>query len=119
MADKSRVDRPNHRRGFPETNAPGFIGQKADTDANRITTDWVATGAKYAEHWAYVKPTRPEPPEVSDKAWGRNAVDHFILARLDREHLKPSARADRYTLIRRVSLDLTGLPLRLKKPTHS
>ena len=71
---------------------------------------WIASGAPYAEHWAYVKPVRPELPVTHDNAWPRNAVDRFILARLEREHLKPSPRADRYTLIRRVSLDLTGVP---------
>jgi hypothetical protein len=61
-------------------------------------------------HWAFVAPTRPELPTVSDRSWPRNGIDHFILARLDREGLKPSADAEKTTLIRRVTLDLTGLP---------
>lgn len=89
---------------------PVSSGKKLTQGQIELLRHWVATGAKYAEHWAYVKPNRPELPKVSDKAWIRNAVDNFILARLDRENLKPSAAADRYTLIRRVSLDLTGLP---------
>ena len=56
------------------------------------------------------KPVRSPLPEVADKAWARNAVDRFILARLEREGLKPSVEAERHLLIRRVSLDLTGLP---------
>jgi hypothetical protein len=71
---------------------------------------WINEGAHYATHWAYVKPTRPALPAVKDKRWTHNAIDQFILARLEREGLHPSPPADRYTLIRRVSLDLTGLP---------
>jgi hypothetical protein len=71
---------------------------------------WVAEGAPYAIHWAYVKPVRPALPLVKRTRWSINAIDRFILARLEREGLKPSLTADRYTLIRRVSLDLTGLP---------
>jgi hypothetical protein len=71
---------------------------------------WIAEGAKYAVHWAYVKPQRPPLPSISDHRWPLNAIDHFILARLEDEHLRPSPQADRHTLIRRVSLDLTGLP---------
>jgi Protein of unknown function (DUF1553)./Protein of unknown function (DUF1549)./Planctomycete cytochrome C./F5/8 type C domain. len=71
---------------------------------------WVAEGAPYATHWSYVKPTRPALPQVKRTSWPINAIDRFALARLEREGLKPSLAADRYTLIRRVSLDLTGLP---------
>jgi hypothetical protein len=71
---------------------------------------WVAEGAPYATHWSYVKPVRPALPQVKRGSWPINALDRFILARLEREGLKPSLAADRYTLIRRVSLDLTGLP---------
>ena len=75
-----------------------------------ILRRWVAEGAPYAVHWAYVKPVRPPLPQVKRAHWQINAIDDFILARLEREGLKPSLTADRYTLIRRVSLDLTGLP---------
>jgi hypothetical protein len=61
-------------------------------------------------HWAYVKPVRPALPKVHQARWIRNPIDAFILARLEKEKLKPSAEADRVTLIRRLSLDLTGLP---------
>ncbi len=71
---------------------------------------WVAQGAPYATHWAYVKPVRPPLPKVKNNRWARNGIDYFILARLEREGLKPSPEADKYALIRRVSLDLTGLP---------
>ena len=75
-----------------------------------ILRRWIAAGAPYALHWAYVKPRRPPLPSVRHHHWPRNPIDFFILARLEREHLAPSAPADKPTLIRRVSLDLTGLP---------
>ncbi len=62
------------------------------------------------KHWAYVKPVRPALPEVKNKSWVRNPIDRFILARLEREGLSPAPEASKETLIRRVSLDLTGLP---------
>ena len=61
-------------------------------------------------HWAFVKGERPAPPQVRQKDWARNAVDSFVLARLEKEKIKPSPEADRVTLIRRLCLDLTGLP---------
>ncbi len=63
-----------------------------------------------SDHWAFKAPTRPELPKVKDESWSRNPVDRFILARLEAEGLKPSPEADRTTLIRRLSLDLIGLP---------
>ncbi len=71
---------------------------------------WVAQGAPYRGHWAFEAPTRPEAPKVKDAAWVCNPIDAFILARLEAEGLHPSPEADRATLLRRVSLDLTGLP---------
>src|SRR6478609_1740006 len=71
---------------------------------------WVNEGAVYQPHWAFIAPVRPTPPKVKNSKWGRNPIDQFILARLDQEKLKPAPEADRRTLARRVSLDLTGLP---------
>src|SRR5260370_27379650 len=67
-------------------------------------------GAKWAKHWSFEKPLRAELPASKNKAWPRNAIDYFILARLEKEGLQPSPEAPRETLIRRVTLDLTGLP---------
>src|SRR5688572_27952888 len=69
-----------------------------------------AAAAAIDEHWAYKKPARPEPPSVGQTGWPRNPIDRFVLARLEREQLTPSPEASRATLLRRVSLDLTGLP---------
>jgi hypothetical protein len=71
---------------------------------------WIAEGAEYQRHWAFVAPKRPALPEPKTKDWARNPIDRFVLARLEKEGLKPSPDADRYTLARRVCLDLTGLP---------
>src|SRR5258708_3711668 len=76
--------------------------------------DWPDTvGAQVIEtkkHWAFVPPERPPLPKVSHMAWPRNPIDHFILARLEKEKLSPSPEPDRVTLLRRLSLDLIGLP---------
>jgi mono/diheme cytochrome c family protein len=71
---------------------------------------WIDQGAEYQGHWAFIPPHRPELPKVTDALWARTAIDRFILARLEKEGLKPSPEADRRTLIRRVTFDLTGLP---------
>ncbi len=71
---------------------------------------WVEEGAAWGKHWAYETPARPPLPPVKNGAWARNAIDFFILARLEKEGLAPSPEAARETLIRRVTLDLTGLP---------
>ena len=71
---------------------------------------WVDAGAKWGKHWAYEPPRRLALPQVKNAKWPRNEIDNFILARLERERLKPSAEADKITWLRRVSLDLTGLP---------
>ena len=72
--------------------------------------EWVAQGAKYDVHWSFRKIVKPDIPKVRERLWVRNAIDAFILARLEREGLKPSVEAERATLLRRVSLDLIGLP---------
>jgi hypothetical protein len=71
---------------------------------------WIAAGATYEPHWAYVPPVRPPVPAVRRADWPRNDVDRFILARLEAEGLAPQPEADRATLARRLALDLTGLP---------
>jgi hypothetical protein len=73
-------------------------------------TDWIAQGAPWEQHWAFNRPVRPAAPRVRGERWVRNPIDSFVLARLEREGLSPAPEAARATLIRRVSLDLTGLP---------
>ncbi|MDX1952308.1 MAG: DUF1549 domain-containing protein, partial [Verrucomicrobiota bacterium] len=71
---------------------------------------WIAEGAEYQLHWSLLPPSRPPVPEVRQSGWVENPIDHFVLARLEKEGLKPNEEADRRTLARRVTLDLTGLP---------
>jgi cytochrome c553 len=71
---------------------------------------WVQEGAQWKKHWSFIPPERPELPTVKDRKWPRNAIDYFTLARLEKENLKPNPEADKATLIRRATLDLTGLP---------
>jgi hypothetical protein len=72
---------------------------------------WIAEGAEYKPHWAFLPPPERVPvPAVSDAKWPANPIDHFVLARLEREGLKPSPPASREDWIRRASFDLTGLP---------
>ena len=71
---------------------------------------WIGEGAQYEQHWAYLAPTRPALPAVKNPQWCKNAIDRFILARLEKEGLSPAPIADRRTLARRVALDATGLP---------
>ncbi len=71
---------------------------------------WIDQGAKYEEHWSFVAPQRRTLPAIGKSSWVRNPIDNFVLARLEKEGLSPSPEADRTALIRRLSLDLTGLP---------
>lgn len=71
---------------------------------------WVNEGAEYEAHWSYLPPQKAALPKVSNPKWCRTPIDNFVLARLDAAGLKPAAEADRRTLARRLSLDLTGLP---------
>ncbi len=75
-----------------------------------ILKRWITEGGEFAEHWAFIVPGRPPLPKVSDENWPRNAVDRFILSRLEEEDLRPAPEADKATLIRRAALALTGLP---------
>ncbi|MBU1821095.1 MAG: PSD1 and planctomycete cytochrome C domain-containing protein, partial [Bacteroidetes bacterium] len=75
---------------------------------------WIEQGAKYEKHWAFVIPKRPKLPEVSDEDWPRNEIDYFILQKQEENGLAPNEEADKERLLKRVSLDLTGLPPTLK-----
>jgi hypothetical protein len=89
---------------------PVYSGVKlTDSEIDTLRT-WIAQGAKWQKHWAFIPPVRPELPAVKTPGWVRNPIDAFILARLEREGLTPSPQASKETLLRRVSLDLTGLP---------
>lgn len=89
---------------------PENFGKKLTIKQIELLKNWIDGGAKWAKHWSFVSPANAPLPAVSNAEWTRNPIDHFVLAALDREQLKPSAKADRITLARRVAFDLTGLP---------
>ena len=75
-----------------------------------LIKQWLDQGAVWEQHWSLVAPVRSPVPDVADKEWPRNEIDHFVSSRLEKEGMKPSAEADKVSLIRRVTFDLTGLP---------
>lgn len=91
---------------------PAETGKRLTTGEVDILRRWIAAGAEYRPHWAFTAPARPAEPAVRDVRWVRQPIDRFTLARMEREGLQPSPEADSARLLRRVSLDLTGLPPR-------
>ncbi len=90
---------------------PSNSNRSLTTDQIAKLTQWVEQGAPYEKHWAFEKPRRPNPPRnLSRPDWVRNPIDRFVLRRLDAEGLTPAPEADPRTLVRRLYLDLTGLP---------
>jgi hypothetical protein len=113
VAGKAAASRLYQRISTTDPNSimpPLASGHKLTLQQIETIKRWIDDGAQWTEHWAFVAPKRPELPSVKDIAWIQNPIDNFILARLEKEGLKPSPEADKTTLIRRVSLDLTGLP---------
>jgi hypothetical protein len=103
------------KRVAPEVPArrmpPPYSDRKPLSDKEVATLrDWIAQGARWQGHWSFNPPLRPAEPAVQNKAWVRNPIDSFILARLEKEGVQPSPEAERARLLRRVSFDLTGLP---------
>ncbi len=75
-----------------------------------ILKKWIAQGAEYKPHWAFIPPEKPPLPRVNNREWPQNPIDHFVLAKLEERGMHPSPEVDREKLLRRVSFDLTGLP---------
>ncbi|HVX48888.1 MAG TPA: DUF1549 domain-containing protein, partial [Chitinophagaceae bacterium] len=71
---------------------------------------WIEQGAKYERHWAFTPPKKVPLPEVDDKKWVKNEIDYFTLAKMEEKGLKPNEEADKERLLKRISLDITGLP---------
>jgi mono/diheme cytochrome c family protein len=97
------------------------LGGQLDSRQIALIKTWIDQGAEWpggagaktgeaVQHWAFIPPVRPPLPEIKRRDWARNPIDYFTLARLEREKLSPSPEADRATLLRRLSLDLRGLP---------
>ena len=89
---------------------PAEFGKPLTSVQVALLQRWVEEGAEFKGHWAFLPPQRPMPPAVRDVDWPRNGIDQFVLSRLEAKGLQPQPRADKSTLIRRATLDLTGLP---------
>ena len=135
-----RLDRPDGEDGALRTHDGSTAIKPGDLKASqlwyRITTDdedermppadankkplspeerelfkqWILDGAEYDEFWSFVAPKETHPPEVKNEGWRRGLIDPYVMARLEKERLQPKPQADKRTLIRRVTFDLTGLP---------
>ena len=101
-----RITTENEAEKMP----PPSSGRELTDVEMALLKRWVAEGAAFAEHWSFVKPLRPGLPAVQHPGQVKNGIDHFILARLEQQGLSPAPEADRYALVRRLSLDLRGLP---------
>jgi len=89
---------------------PPDAKQSLSKEQKELLHRWIAAGAEYERHWSFVPPQLPPLPPARNADWVSNPIDAFVLARLEQEGLRPSPPADRYTLVRRVYLDLIGLP---------
>ncbi|MBI3823033.1 MAG: PSD1 domain-containing protein [Planctomycetes bacterium] len=90
---------------------PPKSAKKQLTDPEKaLLKRWIAEGAEYQRHWAFVVPKRPALPVVKDKSWSSNPIDQFLITSMEKQGLKPTPEADRYTLARRLAIELTGLP---------
>jgi hypothetical protein len=108
--DESEALRRVHSDDPQESMPPPKTKKVLTKEQKDVLTRWVAAGAAYEKHWSLIAPTRPQLPAVKDTAWVRNPIDRFVLAKLEAAGLAPAPEADRRTLARRLSLDLTGLP---------
>ncbi|MBN71998.1 MAG: hypothetical protein CME32_22295 [Gimesia sp.] len=90
-------------------------GKELSTREIDLLKRWIEAGATYQQHWSFIPPQRPNLPDVKEQTWVQNPIDRFVLSRLQQEGLKPSPRADKATLCRRLSLDLIGLPPTLEE----
>lgn len=96
--------------GHEDMMPPTGKGTRFSDKEVALIKEWIEQGATYASHWSYEKPVRAELPKGKRSEWPKNEIDHFVLARLESEGLEPGPEADRYSLARRASIDLTGLP---------
>lgn len=88
---------------------------KLNSYEKRLIKKWIEQGAKFQKHWAFIKPLKPETPKIETLTWPQNEIDYFILDKIEKNNLVPSKQARIETLIRRISLDLTGLPPKPKE----
>ncbi len=89
---------------------PPDSNRQLSEEQKRLLETWIESGAEYEAHWSFVAPVRPEEPAVQRSDWARNAIDRFVLAKLESKGLQPSPEATRFELIKRLYADLNGLP---------
>jgi hypothetical protein len=89
---------------------PAKTGKRLSSEQIQLLGRWIDEGAAWKSHWSLVLPQRPATPSIKHTQWACNPIDNFIVARLEREGIEPAPEAERRTLIRRLTLDLTGLP---------
>ncbi len=99
-----------HSTDVDEQMPPPKSNRKISIEQKRLLERWINQGAPYSNHWAFIAPFRPDVPKPSKANWTRTPVDHFVLSKLEAEGISPSPEADRQTLIRRLYIDLIGLP---------
>jgi len=109
-ADESELIRRILSADPEELMPPPATKKQLTGEQKEVLRRWIAAGAQYQPHWSLIAPARPALPPVQNQAWIRNPIDQFVLAKLEERGLQPAAEADRRTLARRLSLDLTGLP---------
>jgi len=102
----TRINATNSKEVMP----PPSIHKTLTAAQKDLLKRWIESGAEYQLHWSLIAPVRAAPPKVKNESWIRNPIDRFVLARLEAQGLSPATKADRRTLARRLSLDLTGLP---------
>jgi Protein of unknown function (DUF1553)/Protein of unknown function (DUF1549)/Concanavalin A-like lectin/glucanases superfamily/Planctomycete cytochrome C len=95
---------------MPKSQGGAAAGEPLSNREVAILRRWIEQGAPWQKHWAFIPPKHPDVPSVKDSKWVRKPIDAFILKQLESQGLKPSPEAERSTLLRRVTLDLTGLP---------
>jgi hypothetical protein len=108
--DESELIRRVCSREETETMPPPATRNPLSERQKQLLRRWIAAGAEYQQHWAFVPPRQAPLPKVQRTDWPRNPIDHFVLAKLEAAGLAPSPQADRATLVRRLYLDLIGLP---------
>ena len=119
QSGKKAIVRGNHKKSEffkrlvhedPDKRMP-LEADPLSTNEIEIIKNWIDQGAKWEKHWAYIPPNESvSPPEVNDQNWSKNAIDQFVFKKLTEQGFTPASETDKHTLIRRVTLDLTGLP---------
>ncbi len=108
--DQSEVYRRIVTQDADDHMPPAEFGKPLNAAQVEVLKRWIEEGAEFKGHWAFESPARPMLPQVKQSSWPRNGIDYFVLSRLEEKGLKPQPPADKSALVRRVSLDLTGLP---------